>query len=141
MLGQVPELLAGQLRGDGAVGLCRSAGWYDAVPTMSISRTPGADGDDVGVDVDDGVGAALRRLLFQALQGQVPGVVVHVGELLDLAAGEAAQAAEDAAADAQGVGDVADDEVPRLIAGVDLAVEVLAGAGGGEERAVGSCCP
>ena len=40
-----------------------------------------------------------------------------------------------AAADAQGVGDVADDEVPRLVAGVDLAVQVLAGAGGREERA------
>src|SRR5205823_883505 len=42
---------------------------------------------------------------------------------------------EEPAANAQRVGDVPHDEVPWLVAGVDLAVEILAGAGGGEKLA------
>ena len=94
----------------------------------------GAERQDVGVDVDDGVGAALARLLLEALQGQVARVVVHVGELLDLAAGHAAQEAEEPPADAERISDIAHDEMARLEAGVELAVEVLARTGGGEKR-------
>src|SRR5262249_26071766 len=63
------------------------------------------------------------------------GVVVHVREFLDLAAGQRAEHADEAAANAQSISDVAQDEVARLIAGVELAIEVLAGAGGREKLA------
>ena len=60
-------------------------------------------------------------------------VVVHVRILFDLAAGEGADHAHQPAADSQRVADVADDEVPRLIARIDLAEEVLPATGRGEE--------
>ncbi len=103
---------------------------------MIISRTPGPNGKDAGNDVDDRVAATLRGFGLEPLEGEVACMVVHVGEFLDLAApDEHLEPAGDSTPEAQRIGDVADHEMPGLITRVDLAKEVLSGAGRGEKRA------
>ena len=84
-----------------------------SMPTTALAPTARASSDD-------------------ALQGEVAGGVEDVAELLDLAAAEALQAAEQAAADPDRIGHVAEDELDRRVAGVELAVEFLPVAAGGE---------
>ena len=67
-----------------------------------------------------------------ALEGQMAGAVEDVGEFLDLAAGHGFERAEDAAGGADGIGDVAEDELDGREAGVELAVEFLPVGAGGE---------
>ena len=95
--GQVPQFLAREFAGDGLFWLAESRMVRCGAHHEHFAGT-GADRNDVRVNVHDGVGAALRCLMFQSLQGQMPRVVVHVGELFDLTAGEAAQESEDSPA-------------------------------------------
>ena len=96
----------------------------------------GSEGDDPGDDVHDRVAPALRGLGLEPLEGEVAGVVVHIGEFLDLASPrEHLEPARDPPPDPQRIGDVADHEMPGLVARVDLAEQVLSGAGRREERA------
>ena len=67
-------------------------------------------------------------------QRQVARSVEDIAELLDLAAGKALQAAQQPAADARGIGHVAEDELAGRIAGVQQAIKFLPVAAGGEEE-------
>ena len=97
----------------------------------------GPERQDPRDDVDHRVASPLGRLGLQPLQRQVAGVVVHVREFLDLAPpGQHLQPAGDSPADPQRIGDVAHHEMAGLVARVDLAEQVLAGAGRREEGAV-----
>ena len=72
---------------------------------------------------------------LEPLQREVAGVVVHVREFLDLASPrQDLESAHEPSPDSQGVRDVADHEMPGLVARVDLAEQVLPGAGRREER-------
>ena len=92
---------------------------------------------DLGLDADHGVGAGGTGFGRDPRQRQVPRRVEDVAELLDLAAAEALEAAQNPTANARGIGHVAEDELPRRIAGVQQAVEFLAVAAGGKEDLLG----
>ena len=111
------------------------AGLREAVPIIIISCTPWK-GMTAGFDADHGVGPDRAGLGDDPLQGEVAGGVEDVAELLDLAAAQALEPAEQAAADADRIGHVAEDELDRHVAGVELAVEFLAVAAGGKQ----TCC-
>src|SRR5690349_21533569 len=77
------------------------------------------------LDANDAVGAGRGGFGDDPLERQVPRVVEDVGELLDLAARQRLERAEDPTGRADRVGHVAEDEAKRSEAGVELAVQLL----------------
>ena len=81
------------------------------------------------------VGSQLRGFALQARQGGVPDLVVHLRELVNLAARQRAQHAGQASPDAERVGDVAHGKANRLIASIQVAVQIGT-RGRGREQAL-----
>src|SRR5688572_3911133 len=90
------------------------------------------EGDDGGADANDAVGSVGTGVGLDALDGEMSGVIEDVAELFDLAPSQTAEGADDAAAQTNGIGDVAEGEVLGREAAVKLAVQLLAVGGGGE---------
>ncbi len=91
-----------------------------------------------GFDADHRVGPHLLGLADNPLERQVSGVIEDVAVLLDLAAAQAFQAAQQAAADADRIGHVAEHEFERRVIGVELAIKLLPVAAGGKVEMFGS---
>ena len=70
----------------------------------------------------------------QPLQCVMARLVEYVAELCDLAAHQRFQSAGNAADGAHRVGDVAEDELLRLVTGIHVAIQFLSVAGTGEQR-------
>src|SRR5262249_11308722 len=136
-LGEVPHLFVGEVAGGGGAVVLGGQGGVARGGADHHHFLHALGGDDGGFDAGDGAGARGACLGGDGFEGEVACGVEDVGELRDLAALQAAERGGDAAADADGVGDVAEDELDGVEAAVELAVELLGVGGGGELDVLG----
>ncbi len=136
-LGQVPQLLAGELRGhdvrgcDGLGGQprmeCSGAGDQELEGSRQVRQDPQPE-------VDDGVGSVARGLFLEPRQRHVPDAVVHLRKFVDLTSGHRPQRPREPRPDAERVGDIPHRKSDGRVSGVQVAIEIDAGRGRRKER-------
>src|SRR6266436_2393495 len=97
-----------------------------------MGAVPGQNG---GANANDRVGFTFPGLVDDPVQGFVARGIEDVAVFFYFAAAERFECSGEAAAEAHGIGDIAESVLKRLIAGVDMTIEFLGVAGAGEKSA------